>query len=39
VGGLRGRPAGEDLVVAAPPGLFEPLVDLLAGLDADTVVG
>ncbi len=39
VAGLHGRPAGEALVVAAPPGLFEPLADLLAGLDADTVVG
>lgn len=35
VGGLRGGPAGEALVVAAPPGLFEVLVQLLAGLDAD----
>jgi myo-inositol-1(or 4)-monophosphatase len=30
VGGLRGRPAGEDLTVAAPPALFGPLIDLLA---------
>jgi myo-inositol-1(or 4)-monophosphatase len=37
VGGLRGRPAGQDLVVAAPPGLFEPLTELLAELDADVV--
>jgi myo-inositol-1(or 4)-monophosphatase len=35
VEGLRGRPAGEDLVIAAPPGLFAPLEELLAGLDAD----
>jgi myo-inositol-1(or 4)-monophosphatase len=40
VGGLRGRPAGEALVVAAPPGLFEPLAELLEKLDADEdVVG
>jgi myo-inositol-1(or 4)-monophosphatase len=39
VGGLRGRPAGEALVVAAPPGLFEELADLLTELDADRVVG
>ena len=38
VGGLHGREAGEALVVAAPRGLFEPLVDLLAGLDADRLV-
>lgn len=38
VGGLAGRPAGEALVVAAPPGLFEALVELLAGLGADEVV-
>jgi myo-inositol-1(or 4)-monophosphatase len=37
VAGLRGRPAGADLVVAAPPGLFEPLEELLAGLDADKI--
>ncbi|WP_163548571.1 inositol monophosphatase family protein [Candidatus Frankia nodulisporulans] len=30
VGGLLGRRAGEDLVVAAPPALFGPLTDLLA---------
>ena len=35
VGGLRGRPAGEDLVVAAPAGLFAPLVALLEDLGAD----
>ena len=39
VGGLRGRPAGEALVVAAPPGLFERLVVLLTELDADRVTG
>jgi len=39
VGGLRGRPAGEALVVAAPPGLFEALAGLLTGLDADDVTG
>jgi myo-inositol-1(or 4)-monophosphatase len=37
VGGLRGRPAGEPLVVAAPAGLFEKLVALLEGLDADQI--
>jgi hypothetical protein len=37
VGGLHGRGAGEPLVVAAPPGLFEPLVHLLEELDADQV--
>jgi myo-inositol-1(or 4)-monophosphatase len=35
VEGLAGRPAGENLVVAAPPGLFEPLEELLRSLDAD----
>jgi len=35
VGGLRGRPAGESMVVAAPPGLFEALESLLSDLDAD----
>jgi myo-inositol-1(or 4)-monophosphatase len=35
VAGLRGRPAGESLVVAAPKGLFEALDELLSGLDAD----
>ena len=39
VGGLRGRPAGEALVVAAPPGLFERLVVLLTEFDADRVTG
>ena len=34
VGGLHGAALSPDLVVAAPPGLFEPLHDLLAGLDA-----
>ncbi|HEX7189347.1 MAG TPA: inositol monophosphatase family protein [Actinomycetes bacterium] len=38
VGGLRGAGAGESLVVAAPPGLFEPLAELLATLGADEVV-
>jgi myo-inositol-1(or 4)-monophosphatase len=32
VEGAHGRPAGEDLVVAAPPGVFEPLHDLVAPL-------
>jgi myo-inositol-1(or 4)-monophosphatase len=35
VRGLAGRPAGPDLVLAAPPGLFEQLHDLLARLGAD----
>ena len=35
VGGLGGREAGEDLVVAAPAALFGPLADLLAGQTAD----
>jgi myo-inositol-1(or 4)-monophosphatase len=35
VGGLRGRAAGPDMVLAAPGGLFEPLEEMLAGLDAD----
>jgi myo-inositol-1(or 4)-monophosphatase len=35
VGGLRGRQEGPYLVVAAAPGLFDALHDLLAGLDAD----
>ncbi|TDC42220.1 inositol monophosphatase family protein [Micromonospora sp. KC213] len=34
VGGLAGRPAGPDLVLAAPPALFAPLHDRLAALDA-----
>jgi myo-inositol-1(or 4)-monophosphatase len=36
VAGLHGRPAGESLIVAAGPTLFEPLHDLLAALRADT---
>jgi myo-inositol-1(or 4)-monophosphatase len=36
VGGLGGRPAGEDLVVAAPPALFGPLTALLAEQLADS---
>lgn len=39
VQGLRGRPAGEALVVAAPPGLIEPLTELLTALDADALPG
>ncbi|HSF27215.1 MAG TPA: inositol monophosphatase family protein, partial [Actinomycetes bacterium] len=35
VGGLHGRPAGERLVVAGPPVLFEALVGLLERLRAD----
>ena len=35
VGGLDGRPAGPDLVIAAPPALFGQLRDLLARLGAD----
>ncbi|RQW98905.1 inositol monophosphatase family protein [Micromonospora globispora] len=34
VTGLDGRPAGPDLVIAAPPALFEPLHTRLAALDA-----
>ncbi|RGC70172.1 Inositol-1-monophosphatase SuhB [Micromonospora sp. MW-13] len=34
VGGLGGRAAGPDLVIAAPPALFGPLHDRLAALDA-----
>jgi myo-inositol-1(or 4)-monophosphatase len=34
VTGLSGRPAGPDMVVAAPPALFEPLHTRLAALDA-----
>lgn len=34
--GLRGAPAGPEMVVAAGPGLRERLVDLLTGLDADS---
>ena len=35
VAGLGGRPAGEAMVVAAAPGLFGPLSELLAALEAD----
>lgn len=35
VAGLRGAPAGEDLVLAAPPSLFPALHDLLAPLGPD----
>lgn len=35
VGGLRGRPPGAELVVAASPTVFEPLRALLADMDAD----
>ncbi|MFL6076693.1 MAG: inositol monophosphatase family protein [Mycobacteriales bacterium] len=35
VSGLRGRPAGPDLAVAAPPALHGPLCARLAELDAD----
>jgi myo-inositol-1(or 4)-monophosphatase len=35
VGGLHGAPAGGDLVIAAPPALFDALHDLLATLHAD----
>lgn len=34
LGGIDGQPAGPDLVIAAPPGLFGPLHGLLAELDA-----
>ncbi|MGR6318039.1 inositol monophosphatase family protein [Micromonospora soli] len=34
VTGLAGRPPGPDLVIAAPPALFEPLHTRLAALDA-----
>jgi len=34
VGGLGGRPAGADFLLAAPPGLYEELDVLLTGLDA-----
>jgi len=34
VAGLAGAPPGPDLVIAAPPALFEPLHDRLAELDA-----
>ncbi|GAB3211906.1 inositol monophosphatase family protein [Marinactinospora thermotolerans] len=36
VGGLDGAPVGPDLAIAAAPGLFEALHDLLAPLGADT---
>ncbi|GAA3757985.1 myo-inositol-1(or 4)-monophosphatase [Spinactinospora alkalitolerans] len=36
VGGLRGAPANPDLLIAAVPGLFEELHDLLEPLGADT---
>jgi myo-inositol-1(or 4)-monophosphatase len=35
VGGLRGRAEGPDMVVAAAPGVFDALHDLLVELDAD----
>jgi myo-inositol-1(or 4)-monophosphatase len=35
VTGLRGAPPGPDLVLAAPPGLYPELHDLLVQLDAD----
>ena len=35
VGGLRGRPASGDLVLAAAPGIFDALHDLLVSHDAD----
>jgi myo-inositol-1(or 4)-monophosphatase len=35
VAGLRGRPASHDLVLAATPGVFDALHDLLAAGDAD----
>jgi myo-inositol-1(or 4)-monophosphatase len=35
VAGLHGAPAGEDLVIAAAPSIFEPLHDALALLRAD----
>jgi myo-inositol-1(or 4)-monophosphatase len=36
VGGLRGRPESGDLLVAAAPGVFDALHDLLVSLEADT---
>ncbi len=39
LGGLRGAPAGPDLVVAAGDPLQAALVDLLTGLDADSDTG
>jgi myo-inositol-1(or 4)-monophosphatase len=38
VAGLPGREAGQALVVAAPPGLYQPLAELLEGLGADELV-
>jgi myo-inositol-1(or 4)-monophosphatase len=35
VEGLRGRPPSEDMALAAPTGLFEPLHDLLVAVEAD----
>jgi myo-inositol-1(or 4)-monophosphatase len=35
VGGLRGREPSGDMVLAAAPGVFDALHDLLARLDAD----
>ena len=35
VGGLNGRPPSGDMVLAAAPGVFDALHDLLAGLEAD----
>jgi myo-inositol-1(or 4)-monophosphatase len=35
VAGLRGTPPNNAMLVAAPPGLFEPLHDLLVSLEAD----
>lgn len=35
VGGLHGRAASGELLVAATPAVFDPLHDLLAGLEAD----
>lgn len=35
VGGLHGKPASHDLVVAAAPGVFDALHDLLVAADAD----
>lgn len=35
LGGLRGQPPSPAMVVAAPPALYQPLLDLLASVDAD----
>jgi fructose-1,6-bisphosphatase/inositol monophosphatase family enzyme len=35
VGGLRGAPPGTSMTVAASPGLFGPLAEALADLDAE----